>query len=176
MTKYTKESMGHVQDAVTRINQRRGSYRTFVEEIALEMDKVIAQVRDECPDPSESHLTFEEVTAVNHQRAQRWHADSKGWTSADWSNAMAGEVGEACNVVKKLRRHETNSLNPGDPSVSELTDQLATELADAFIYMDLLARHYWIDLPAAIIDKFNSVSRDMGWDDLQITRFEEDDE
>lgn len=66
-----------------------------------------------------------------------------------WGNAMAGEVGEACNVIKKIDR---------DGMTEQRLKDLADELADVITYADLLAARYGIDLEKAIIDKFNAVS------------------
>lgn len=109
-------------------------------------------------------LTFDELSAAGRERCKRWHhADTEPWSGADWSNAMCGEAGEAANVVKKLRRHETGTAPQGDPSEAELRAMLCDELADVVCYLDLLAAHYGIDLPAAIISKFNRVSERQGF-------------
>lgn len=60
---------------------------------------------------------------------------------------MAGECGEACNLVKKLRRGENIHK-----------DHIAHELADLVIYADLLAARLNINLGAAVVEKFNMVS------------------
>jgi NTP pyrophosphatase (non-canonical NTP hydrolase) len=107
------------------------------------------------------HLTFAEVTAANRGRCERWHPGfpkDEDWSLADWSNAMCGEAGEAANVVKKIRRYECGLRGPLDGHVDELRAKLAHELADIFLYLDLLATKADIDLPAAIVEKFNLVS------------------
>jgi NTP pyrophosphatase (non-canonical NTP hydrolase) len=113
----------------------------------------------EQPPTSAPPLTFAQVHAVNTSRCRRWHEESAAWTGADWATALAGECGEALNIVKKLRRVECGMRpGPNDPPVTELGDMLAAELADVFLYLDLLAWHYGIDLPYAIVSKFNRVS------------------
>lgn len=105
------------------------------------------------------YLEFQELRKANVSRKNRWHGTADTWTGADWSNAMAGETGEACNIVKKLRRHETGTgtmYNTPDQDI--LLKQLAEELADVVTYCDLLAHFYGIDLGDAIIAKFNKVS------------------
>lgn len=109
-------------------------------------------------------LDLAALRAANATRRVRWHPpDSIPWSGADWSNAMQGEAGEAGNVVKKLRRHETGVATPRDPHVPELLDMLGAELADTVIYLDLLAAHYGIDLSAAVVAKFNLVSEREGF-------------
>lgn len=104
-------------------------------------------------------LTFRRVIEVNARRCVRWHdPTTDAWTGADWSNAMCGEAGEAANVVKKLRRHETRTSPQGDPDEATLRAALGHEIADTILYALLLADHYDIDVPAAIVEKFNIVS------------------
>lgn len=68
--------------------------------------------------------------------------------------ALAGEMGEAANVLKKIRR--------GDFTYEQAKDDFSFELADVAIYLDLLAERCGIDLEAAIIAKFNAVSENRG--------------
>lgn len=111
-------------------------------------------------------LFISDVSRVSRARAKRWHPgfpDDDNWTGADWSNAMAGEAGEACNVVKKLRRIETGAVGKLDPPEEELVQALADEIADVFLYLDLLAAKYSIDIEAALRSKFNRVSELQGF-------------
>jgi NTP pyrophosphatase (non-canonical NTP hydrolase) len=85
------------------------------------------------------------------------------WTSGQdvdlvWrANELAGEVGEACNVAKKLARERR-----GWPGSRATLDQLAAEIADVIICADLLAMTEGIDLEAAVIAKFNATSEKVG--------------
>ena len=74
----------------------------------------------------------------------------KTWSLAEWSNAVAGECGETCNITKKIRR--------GDKSLKKERKELAKEIADIVVYCDLLAAAAGIDLEKAVIEKFNEVS------------------
>lgn len=107
-------------------------------------------------------LHLSDLSLINRVRARRWHKDfgpGKGdWNGADWSNAMAGEMGEAANVVKKIRRAETGHPGANDPDTVTLVMQLGEELADVVIYADLLASYYGLDLGTEIVNKFNKVS------------------
>jgi NTP pyrophosphatase (non-canonical NTP hydrolase) len=115
---------------------------------------------DDFPDPPDFNedLTLAEISAINAQRCEKWHGEADPWTSADWGNAVAGEVGEMCNVIKKLRRIETGVIGVKDPPKGELLNMLADEVADVYLYLDLLATHHNINLAEAIKQKFNAVS------------------
>ena len=122
-------------------------------------------------------LTFDQLTRVSAERRDIWHpADTTEWTGADWSNATMGEVGElveviellaisssltrhggiAANLVKKIRRHETN-LGERIPK-DELLAELSKEMANVVGYLVVLADYYDIDLGDAVASKFNEVS------------------
>jgi len=99
-----------------------------------------------------ANLTFEKLREANFNRKQEAIFPSHDWTLAQWACAMAGEAGEACNVVKKIFR--------GDTDITK--EMLAKELADVIIYADLLAHAAGINLGEAVIDKFNEVSNKKG--------------
>ncbi|MCB1516098.1 MAG: MazG-like family protein [Hyphomicrobiaceae bacterium] len=101
-------------------------------------------------------LSLSQLRTANRARQRRWDPDSK-ITLLFWSTALAGEVGEACNVVKKLERQ---SLGLAGSATS--IDALREELADVLIYLDLLADAAGIDLSRATIEKFNSSSTKLG--------------
>lgn len=96
-------------------------------------------------------LTFIRLRRKNVKRCRRaFGRKLSDWSLAEWSNAMAGECGEACNVTKKMLR--------GDKNLREHKKELAKEIADVVVYADLLAAAAGIDLETAIIEKFNEVS------------------
>lgn len=97
--------------------------------------------------PPRHPLTFTQLRIANLARCcEAFHA-LEDWTFTDYGTALAGEVGEALNLVKKMRRGE-----PIDRAA------VALELADAAIYLDLLAARLGVDLGNAIAHKFNRVS------------------
>lgn len=116
-------------------------------------------------------MNFDLVTGTNRARCERWHPGfpdeqdpAEAWGGADWSNAFQGEAGEAGNVVKKLRRIETSHKGRATEQDKEvLIHKLGLEMADTYLYMDLLATYYSIDLPAAIREKFNITSVEYDW-------------
>ncbi len=106
-------------------------------------------------------LTFDQFQKINSQRAQRWHPgfpNDASWSGSDWSNAMAGECGEACNIVKKLRRAEDDLVGVLDVFSDELRAMLGEEIADTITYAFLLAEYYGINVGEEIAAKFNKVS------------------
>jgi NTP pyrophosphatase (non-canonical NTP hydrolase) len=114
-------------------------------------------------------LTFEELRAKNKTRMQRWHGAGPEWTVADWAVAFAGEAGEMCNAVKKLKRVRGGFANKNDDPARQLDTEekalaaIAEELADTIIYADLLADHLGLDLGSAIAAKFNKTSDQYGF-------------
>lgn len=105
-------------------------------------------------------LTFDEMRRANYTRhAQGLCGTSNLWELTDWSNAIAGEAGELCNLVKKIKRRL-----PKDPTLEEARDDLRYELADIVMYVDLLAHQLDIDLSEAVREKFNIVSDRLGSD------------
>jgi NTP pyrophosphatase (non-canonical NTP hydrolase) len=107
-------------------------------------------------------LGLRTLAEQNVARAQRWHPgfpQEDDWTGGDWAAAMAGECGEACNIVKKLRRIETAKRGrPTEQDTAVLRSMLSDELADLLIYADLLAAKYGLDLSEAVREKFNATS------------------
>lgn len=89
---------------------------------------------------------------ANVTRQVEWDPENKV-TLAFRGNELAGEVGEACNVIKKLERERLGIRG----SRASITD-LAQELADVVICADLIAMDAGIDLEQAVIDTFNRVS------------------
>lgn len=102
-------------------------------------------------------LSFDQLRMANVERCEEVFHPLDSWSPTDWACAMAGECGEACNVVKKMRRGAAD-LYGLDPDDRRTARQLANELADLVIYADLLAARCGIDLGHAVLQKFNAVS------------------
>lgn len=100
-----------------------------------------------------STLTFLQLRSANISRDHAVWKECDTWSATDWGCAVAGEVGEACDLLKKRR---------GGASIPPV--EIGRELADAVIYIDLLALHLGIDLGKAVRDKFNEVSAREGSD------------
>ena len=89
---------------------------------------------------------------ANAARQSEWDLDGK-ITISYRAVELAGEVGELCNLIKKLERERLGLRG------SRTTKQdVADELADIVICTDLLAMDLGIDLEEAIVRKFNATS------------------
>lgn len=77
-----------------------------------------------------------------------------------WTTALAGEVGELCNMIKKIQRVEKGGIDGGSSyTAKDITkEMLKEEIGGIAIYLDLLASLLDISLEEAIIDTFNSKS------------------
>lgn len=103
-------------------------------------------------------LSFADLRRANVPRCRAsWH-DEKKWTPTDWACALAGEVGEACDVAKKLKRLSDGIEHDKSRTRETLTEEIGKELADVICYADLLAASLDVDLGAAVRAKFNEVS------------------
>lgn len=109
-------------------------------------------------------LSFSDIRAKNVLRSERdWKHKLSDWSIAEWGNALAGECGEACNVMKKILRIDQKiNLHMNQTTREEYVEQLAEELADIFLYLDLTAAAAGIDLEQSIVRKFNKKSRQIG--------------
>lgn len=88
--------------------------------------------------------------------------DGSDWSPADWMVAVVGELGEAANLMKKLRRGDFGPV--GEPMHDKIMVELRKEFADVLTYMDIMAAQFGVDLGQAVMDKFNEVSVRVGSD------------
>lgn len=109
-------------------------------------------------------LDLDVLRRANLERNRTGWRPLTAWSPMEWACAAAGEMGEACNVAKKLQRLEiTPAWNaPGDQDAAELTRRLGEEVSDTILYLDLLAARCGIDLSEAIRRKFNATSAKVG--------------
>ncbi len=99
----------------------------------------------------------------NAARSARWHPKGlSSWSLSDWFTALAGEVGEAGNVIKKLNRSR-DGLVGNRESDAELHRALEDECADVLIYLELLSQAAGFVLEHAVARKFNAVSERHGF-------------
>lgn len=103
-----------------------------------------------------SDAPYPTLRAANLARQAEWDTDGQ-ITLSYRGNELAGEVGEACNLIKKLER-ERMGIKGSRASVADL----AEELADVIICADLIAMQLGIDLDRAVAEKFNKTSEKVG--------------
>lgn len=96
---------------------------------------------------------LEQLKQANKARQDKYPS---GWDLPRWGNAVAGETGEMCNIIKKIDR--------GDFNLDSGRQDLADEVGDIVCYLDLLCQHAGIDLKSAIVHKFNKTSYKIGSD------------
>ena len=106
-------------------------------------------------------MTFVEFQRINTERCNEWFALNR-WSLSDWAVAMAGECGEACNIVKKLNRRR-DLIKSDDPVYHELNAALAEEIADTVTYAFLLAERCGFSMQDIVAAKFNKVSEKHGF-------------
>lgn len=109
-------------------------------------------------------LTFNELSKKNIKRCNSAFHPLDSWTPTDWATALAGETGEACNFIKKLRRFEDGEDKPYNKGLKRevLIKSAGKELADVVFYADLLAQRLGLNLGDLVVDKFNEVSDRVG--------------
>jgi NTP pyrophosphatase (non-canonical NTP hydrolase) len=109
-------------------------------------------------------VTFSEFSAINRLRSESptgFNHALGSWSLSDWMTATMGELGEAANVAKKLNRVRDGI--PGNTTgETALRIALVEEIADVFIYLDLLAQSQGFSLGEAVRAKFNKTSRKLG--------------
>ena len=98
-------------------------------------------------------MDFKELAKVNLIRCEKSFHPLNDWSPSDWSNAMAGECGEVCNLTKKLRRGEDIPV-----------ERIGQEIADNVIYADLLAQRLGLSLGELVKETFNKKSDEVGSD------------
>lgn len=108
---------------------------------------------------------FSNFSEINRKRCESkdgFNHALESWSLSDWMTAVTGELGEAANVAKKLNR-----VRDGIPGNTQTPDELAAafreEIADVFIYLDLVAQSQGFDLESAVREKFNKTSKKIGY-------------
>lgn len=88
-------------------------------------------------------------TANIHRCPAAFGHDIDDWAPEQWTNALAGEVGELCNLIKKkYSRHEDIPR-----------DDIEDEIGDVLTYLDILCtRLHGKNLEECLVTKFNKVS------------------
>lgn len=120
--------------------------------------------------------TFTALRAANIARNSEWNTTGEPLRPSFRGNETGGEIGEiieavlanvlqlaiasgrAQNILKKIERGQL-----GLKGSTATLDDLADELADGIICLDLTAMDFGIDLFAAVQRKFNRTSDKLGF-------------
>lgn len=109
-----------------------------------------------------SDLTFkqyqEAIRARNQYLPEMIHFNAHRNLS-QLSNALAGECGELCNLIKKVERGD---FGPMPEAVEEVRVMIGEELGDVVAYAAILADAIGLDLGEVTARKFNIKSDHFG--------------
>lgn len=101
--------------------------------------------------------TLEQLEEINCKRAEIF-ADYHKLVTKDvlyYANALSGETGEFCNLLKKMLRGDKFDRD----GITELTPyHICHELADIIIYAEFITSIYGYSLSTMLREKFNEVS------------------
>lgn len=109
---------------------------------------------------SDAKLDLQKFRQLSVQRAIEGFRTYDNVSILFFTTALAGELGELCNNIKKLERAAVGGLDAGTNEKAKdiTTDKLKEEIGGIFIYLDLLASRLNISLEEAVIETFNSKS------------------
>lgn len=97
-------------------------------------------------------MNFEKLREANKTRQEEWPGSEKA-TLEFRTIEVAGEFGEVAEAVKKYLR-SVYGIKGSTATVEDIAD----EMADAIIAIDLLANEFGINLSESVKTKFNKTS------------------
>jgi len=98
-------------------------------------------------------LTFNTLRSANRNRQKEWPGNDQA-DPAFRALEVAGEAGELCEAMKKWLRAER-----GIKGSTATKEDIAREMGDLLVALDLLADAMGIDLGVAARRKFNKTSK-----------------
>lgn len=107
-------------------------------------------------DNRKANMKFEDLRNANSERQKEWPGDDQA-DVAFRTIEVAGEFGEVAEAIKKFLRAER-----GIKGSTATLEDIADEMADSIIALDLLAGQLGVDLGAAVARKFNKTSEKYG--------------
>lgn len=135
--------------------------RVYILRLANQVDQVVEG------SVKAHRMTLRRFQELNARRCpEAFDHELNAWSLAEWSNALAGEVGEACNITKKIKRKLEGiggRWAARDPDVDVLLARLSDELGDVLAYAALLASAADLDLWTCAARKFDHISQEAGW-------------
>ena len=111
------------------------------------------------------NLDLKKFSELNINRAVEGFKTYHNVPITYWTTAISGELGELCNMIKKLERVRMGGIDGGSTKTAATITpaDLKEEIGGIFIYLDLLSSILGIDLQEAIIDTFNEKSTKYGF-------------
>lgn len=107
---------------------------------------------------------FRKANIARCESPKGFNHQLQSWSLSDWMTATMGELGEAANIVKKLNRMRDQIRgNIKGEELTRLLLELRRELADVYIYLDLMAAAAGVDLSIAVVEVFNKKSMDINY-------------
>lgn len=97
-------------------------------------------------------MMLDELRGANRERQKEWPGNEQ-CDVAFRALEVAGEAGEVAEAVKKYLRAER-----GIKGSTATIEDIASEMADVIVGIDLLADQLGIELPSAVREKFNATS------------------
>lgn len=110
-------------------------------------------------------LDLQKFREINTKRAVEGFKTYENVPLSFWGCAVAGEVGELCNMIKKMDRVKFGGIDAGNSYKAADIDEamLKDEIGGIAIYLDLLASLLGISLEDAIVETFNAKSEQYGF-------------
>lgn len=120
----------------------------------------------------EGDEVFRVLQRLSWARSLKWEGEPKDgktpWTTLEFMGAIAGELGEAANVAKKMRRHTSGMVgNVGaDMNYETLREKFGLELADVLVYILNVAEKENINLFICLQTVFNRKSEQFDFEEM----------
>lgn len=111
-------------------------------------------------------LDFTDFQDANEKRCiEGFKHRLEDWSLMEWGAATAGEIGEACNKAKKVKRELQNikGNKPGENRFN-LKDDMAKEIADGIVYSFLWLSAAGYNVEEIVREVFNKKSDEIGSD------------
>lgn len=110
-------------------------------------------------------MNFETLRTENLKRYEApngFNHKIGNWSISDWLIGAVGELGESCNIAKKLNRVR-DGIRGNKETPQELEDKFRKEIGDVLIYLDLIATSRGFRLEDAAREVFNAKSEEIGY-------------
>lgn len=113
-----------------------------------------------------TEFNIDEFSKKNRIRAITGFRTYKNVPLTYWTTALAGELGELCNMIKKIERVASGGIDARSSyTAADITkEMIIEEIGGIAIYLDLIAGLMDINLKEAIVKTFNDKSEKYGFE------------